>query len=513
MPPNAQSQNKRNLLIVVGLFVAAVFISIVWYIATHGILSVDGANEDKLSIVNLAGDLSETQEVKNGAVIAAGTYAVRNDVDGRLRTVTVTISGWLQTTKTTLDSLTNHPIQRIAAITDGVLIGQPGALYSYSTNEPTLTDIATHPANDPFGLNVSTTTLTRSLSQPQPLNSTSLVGLVTDNPGDTEGLSQLVRYDPTTNSYTKITEDSFRDREPVIITSQSLGGDGVLVFDKKDSSYTYYKNAQKKTINLETPAARNDGTPIVDINGNMLAVLSGNDYIPPGGDGESSATPTKDSVVTLYDLATGQKTTSFTLRTSNSISSISTSPEGAVAVIDDDQLWVYTKSGMLIAANPFTVTSQTFWRNSNDLYAVSADNNITRLSIDKRQLASVFTSSVLGVSSAHLAGNSLYFTSFNSRIPESTLPDGYVIDLSQSDPDKKTEEIINRLPIQNSEYQANIIGSTIYVVLATTTRDGINPVQYAATTAKLEADARKDLESKLGTKLLSTLTISVSTAN
>jgi len=511
MMPNLLQSPRKILFIVGGLFAAMILAAIVQYVATHGFVSVKNASGDKLSLININESLSDKQEVSNGAIVTSGTYAVRNDVDGRLRLANVTVPGWLQTAQITFDAPVNHPIKRVAALTNGALVGRVGSLRSYDSALPMLSELATHPTGDVFGLDVGNQPLSTQLYRPQLFNGTSLIGFVGGEEEGTEGAGPLATYDVTTGTVTKLTDNSFTPDDTQFFASRSPGNDGLLVYDKVFGTYTYYKNGVSSEIKLQTPAAFDDVVPILDINGDMLAVLSGENFVPSTSDGAPALE--KDSVVTLYSLTTGKKTSSYTIRKSNKISEIAVSKDGSVATIDNDLLWVYDKSGTLTLTNPFETTSQVFWRDNTNLYALSADNNVTRVDTQKKHLTSVFSAGTLGVSAAHIDGNMLYFTAFNNKNPVSSLPDGYVVDLGTTSNNRYSETVVNKLPLGNNDYQINVIDSTIVIELATTSREGTDPVLYDKEVAAKEVRARQALESAVGKEALGAYTVRVTTTN
>lgn len=469
-------------------FVVAVIILIVYGIASHGRLSISNIGDEELQIVNISkNSLGDETTIKNGAIVKSGLYAVRNDKSSDFRLANVTVPGWLQSVEVTYSSQKHAQIDRAAALTyENFLQTNSGKLISFTNTDGALQEYSEHNTGDAFGGKTTNHQLYGSLSSPVTTNDGNVIGVGMDGELSTysfdTGITTTIPLDKTLVMGDDTTGNLFRSKDS---SSTSIG-----VYTSTDNTVSLFTGNGKRVD--KTLSGNSHYTGNFDINNTDWAYITSDGKLNENDDNEvrsffiNISPYDKDSLVKI-DIGSAR-----------AVNEIAISPDSKhVAVIKNDQLWVYAVSSKkVVFVDMFTNPNQLFW-NKNNLYSVSVEGGIIRFNTDTMQSSNVLdnSSDKLNFTNILPLGSKIFLTAYTKN-NDSNLPDGYIVDLNKED-NGLTAKLSAVLPTKGSDYEASFLGSTIYIRPITYPSDE-TPEAYNERLENIKKKVISDLEKELG---------------
>jgi hypothetical protein len=242
------------------------------------------------------------------------------------------------------------------------------------------------------------------------------------------------------------------------------GNDALYVLNRDAGRITKVSASGVSTIVLPNSIkpASNATLPIVALNGEMLAVLSGNDFAYD----EDASQPTSASIVTLYSLKDFSKLKEINIGKRNDILGLSLSPDNSfVVAIGNSSLTSYEiksgKNGLSVPAVSIDANTPTWKDNTSFIYQEGV-GGVYMADLLAREAYSIIDNSILQIN--HITGainDKVYLTGsaassspvgeIDSRAESSS----YVIALNSSSnqaPDSSESSITRSLPHSSSNY-------------------------------------------------------------
>lgn len=449
-------KNRKKVLLLLGVGLLG---CLVLYAATHGRVVITNKGEDTLSITALeqSGVSLESKDIKNGAFVASGSYVVRNNESGQIRIAHIDVPRWFGAAKVKFDEIKTAKIERVAALTfENLAPADNGNLVSYTTTDGFISSYTTHQPGDAFGGKSDNSSLDTFLTSPVSLNDGRIAALTKENLGI---------YSFTTDKVIDIVPVESEVREnvvnmPKLQRSSDLNSNAFGVYQGMENKLTVVDDQNQIVTYDSIPKSSRAATFDLNRSGWVVARESRSAESSDTAEGEEERLPYE---VTVYNAQTKDRKT-IAIGLSDDVSHIALSPDAKyVAVTKSNYLWVYeVSSGQVVMVDPTSNVNQLFW-NKAKLYALTTEFGFTVFDSEKKQLLplSFNKDRNLAFSQAIPRGGSLYVTAYNTN-EESKLPDGYVINLSEAS-DGVTEVLSSVLPIKNDDFNANYLGSTIYV--------------------------------------------------
>ncbi|HEX8390340.1 MAG TPA: hypothetical protein VF597_02895, partial [Candidatus Saccharimonadales bacterium] len=486
--------DRRKLRLIIVAVVAVIILLCIYTAATHGRLVIRNLGDEEVSIVKITDkDIETTETISNGAFVGSGEYVVKNNKDSHERLITVRVENWFRTTSITYDELKTAATKRVAALTYEHLVPlTDGSFASYTDLNSYSDGYSLHPANDPFGGKVKDIAIMTTFASPVSLNDGRLVGVVDDTLSAYSFQTQKI----TPYSTIKIppAADDILVDPPSLQRSSDVGDQTIGILQVNDSKPLTMVTASG-TTNQYTVKGEGDLKEKFDINQAYAANLFESRKINDAKNNEAEDIPS-DYRVVVSELAT-QTSTTVSVGTAKSISAVTIDSSGEyIAVIKDDYLYIYHKDGSLVAANPFTVANQLFWRQGK-LYVLSTDVGISVFDPATTQLSpiSTSTSGTLSFSNAAIYSSGIYVTAYSKK-EDSKLPDGYVIDLAAASSQDEVK-LAENLPYEGTNFDMNYLNDTVYIRLDVFARDETTQT-FKDYLASVEYRAREKLKSLIG---------------
>jgi hypothetical protein len=498
--------NQQKIRIILVGFIGLCLLGIIYYVATHGRVSVTNLGSDTVSIVKInKQSRDDIVDVKNGSFLRSGEYVVRNQSAETDRMAFVEVKGWLRTTTVTYETVKAAQTSRVAGLTyENLFRSDTGALVSYSDLTDYTPGYTTHPVNDAFGARYSETPLEEELFSPVATNDGRILGY---HEGSLFSYSfKDQKLSPLGNG--SVSQPTREEAEaditlfPEIHRSSDMNSSAVGILQKTDKTLRVFKGSTETRY----PApVKNTRATVFDVNDKGFVYIDAASDVPEDAAAEHEEEPIRYTAK-LYDF-TSKQTRDVALADAIAVSHVALSPDGKyVASLHDGELWVYeVSSGRVVMANPFTPTNQLYWRGSK-LYALTNETGLNVYDTASSQMVSlnIGASDKLSFTNVIPQGSKLYVTAYNTN-QDSELPDGYVIDLEKAD-DGLTGILASKLPITGSSYDINYLGNTVFVRINYYPRNGNSP-EAAAQLERLKNQAASRLKQEFGNKTLSRLTI------
>ena len=487
----AASKIRLFSLLAIGLLI----VSIVYYFATHGRISLQNLEGQTASLTRVSDDnsIGEPEDIKSGAIVGSGQYVIRNDKTNLLRVATIQVPGWFQSATVTFSEPKTVEIERVTGLSyENLFPADNGTLVSYTDLGGSAVGFTTHSEGDVFGGKSIDSSFPETITAPAPNRNGQLIGIaqgaISAYSFKTNTFKALAPLGDTTNTgeeeYT-LKRSSDANSNTVVLykgasrTISVVDGDTVLTVKKIDRQFT----------------------SILDVNNTHWAAVDSR-----GTKGTVEDDETRAFGVTIGDHKTNN-TSYVELGLSRSVTDIALSPDSKyIAVIRNDQLWVYERvSKKVVIVNPYSQSNQLVW-NNNKLYALSTDAGVVMYDVKVNQITGVVRGDAAGLSFSRAVpiGTKLYVTAYNSKF-DSKLPDGYLIDLEKPS-SGITKSLAEKLPVKTDTYEVNYLRNTIYIRINTMISDEGTPA-YTARVERIKSEATQNLKQLLGENLLSKCTI------
>ncbi len=424
---------KKVALIVALLAVIASVGWGVWYWVSHGRIVVkapDGVKVKSISYCNcnpVCGSMTELQG--DSVAVTSGKYVVQVSLDDQTSYVAnVSVSGWLSSVTVTPRSHT-FSVSPVATSTGQSIlpIGD-----SYFTYDPEST-----------GQMVNGDRSWSEVIGALPVDDDRLLMLRQVSYDDSVTNSLASIYDSTTGEVTTIGETG----EPALAANTFYNNQNIYIIGHDNRKVIEVSVDGIKTITMpdDIKYAKYGDWPILTMNNELTAVLSGNDFVPLD-DGEPHR-GTKPTAVTLYntDGFSVKKTIDIGIR--SDITTLSLSPDNTkVAVIGERSIEVYgVNSGQLEFSTPSDGEGidSLFWKdNASFVYSLDM-GGVYLADLDRQEAYSIIDNDLLRITSlSGLIDDKVYLTAFPNQDGnvERTSPDGYTIDLTAEVTNPLTED-------------------------------------------------------------------------
>lgn len=484
-------QSRRLRLITIGFGLILLGL-LVFYIATHGRLSLSNQSGAMISVVKVRGNqtLEPLTDIKNGAFLSSGTYMVQNNSNGSQRVATVKVPGWLQEASITYQSTPTASIEKRAALTyENFFATEQGELLSFTDINDYLSGYTTHNPADAFGGRYTDIPLATDLYSP-----------VVSAKGTIIGFSEQTvnEYSPSTKLYTPLlTLETEADTEisgSIRLQRSSNVESGTVGLYEEGSKKLTLLDASGKTQSYKDVDMGNTGV-IYDVTDTAWVTVK-NTRTAERSEKLKDEERKVPYVLTVFTRGSKAINT-IDIGQATSVGAVALSTDGKhVAVEKDAQLWVYeTSSGQVVMVNAFTNTNRLLWY-KDKLYSLSTDRGISVFDTTSKQLLTVGLGGDDNLSFSNVIpiGTKLFFTAYSIN-QSSKLPNGYVLDLTGS-AEKSSDELAKRLPYSTDQYDINYLGKTVYIRINLYSRSGDTPEFIA----RVEA-VKKEAENQLKTLL------------
>lgn len=443
--------------IIIGVLVVILFI-VAWFFSTHGFIVVESLKNGEII------SYSQTEEKlitnlfssdKNRTFVSAGDYMVQvPSQDGGIYIKKISVPGFLSSiTVSKPASLPKTDV--IGRQTLVNLATKGGGVVSYSS--------------DSHVLQVDSTNITGSLEkqyidqqlslfeQQVQISSSVIAGVIKVETG-----YQPVAYNLTTGDISYFPFIESTDKSVTISASQTA----FTSFNKKVSTVTVYnpdKPDNTRTIVLESSqhVTNQNGTPIYSYENNVIATLTGDDFINRG-DGESK---TSNHSLLLLNISTKKQLKSIDLG-DTPITNISLSQDTKHLYIQSQQsaIILNTSTGEQELALPFAI-NQFKWIDSNQFVFLAGQQGVFVGDISSKSAQTLIPYSIARPTSLSFVDKgSVYFTAYTAKTNGVDNPDAYRTVVSKPATDL-SQKVLKTFPHQGDGYYVDYINGEITIQL------------------------------------------------
>lgn len=475
---------KRKIISWSLIGVGAIFvISTLWFVATHGIVSISKADKGGEYLLSKVGERAVINASNaNWKIVPSGTYTASYTGSDARTIKNFDVPNFMQVTKVTFGKAEQKRVERVAAGSLNQLIrGSDGRIYSTNITGQTGSLMA-HAANDPTGLSAEVRELPPSLFQ-EVINNKLVFFTGKTNSG--EYLSPAV-YDAASGRVALIPGEEFTGESLAGIIRPSVPNTdtfGVYALDGNNYALTVYSGMKVITRYAGLSGVANgygDGSPkLIGVTDKYTAIGYGDDFsgaladiVGTGTNGNGTAKATKDFTVKVYDNSSKKEVSAVNIGKTNAVSTLQISGNGkSLAVVDNNVLKVIdaSSSKVLYRYTMAGITSMA-WLDNQRLLFGSTVNGIYELNVQQKSATTLFAPDTVRVNTINITGNQLLVTGFSqSGGSGSAVPDGYAVYL-----DQKTDNgnaLIRKLPYSGDTFKAASLNGTIYA--ASTSREPI----------------------------------------
>lgn len=498
----------RNVRLAIAVIVITLFAACIFYLATHGRVSVTNPSGNTLTAVKVLSDgaYSEPVQIKNGAFLSSGSYVIDNGSQSSRRLAHVDIARWLSTTSITYEKAVQAKTTKLASLTyENFFLSDAGIMTSFTDLNGSVIGYTQHPDNDAFGGSYTDTSFEDELISPVITKDGTMLGI-------NQHSTKLGTYsfktkqfaemsDVTINAPGRVELEKDSTLEPKLQRSSDINSGAVGLYEKKSGSLRILEQGENtRVINTKI---HNDRSVVFDVNDVSWAIIEVSDL-------ETDTTNTKDEDITLgYKATIGYtgktEAVSVPLGRGQTISSIALSPDGKhLAAIKDGTLWIYNvDSKKPVMVEPLSMTNKLLW-NKDSLYTLTSDTGLNVFNTKSQQLISVdMPTQSLSFTDVQPVGTSLYVTAYNEK-DNSKLPNGFAIDLG-AEASSVTAMLAKNLPYKTSQYSINYLGNTVYIRSEIFPR--ANDLESQKTQQAVRTAAEKKLRELLGEDVIKQVTI------
>lgn len=465
--PLTQKQTRYMILGIV-LILACLGL---YYIGTHGRLTVSNLGDKEITLTTLQGEglVTDSSIIRSGAFVKSGEYVLSNKTEGYSRLARVTVRGWLANTTIELEPMKSANINRAAALTyENFFQADDQTLVSLTSLSNFASGYTIHKNDDAFGSEYTDVAFPSVLQTVGITKSGQLLGL------DSE--SRIQTYSFGTKTFTplkSIAEDvnpkehnDSHDEEspltPTIKRSSNTTSDVAGAYVPRSRSLHIVNSQSRQTQKVTLPLSPSDSATFDTTDKKYVYVESPIETEERSNDPhDEERNQTYKATVRTLD---GNERTTVELGKAKDIADIALSPSGEyLAVIKDSRLWVYkTSDGSVAIADLLHPTTQLFW-NDSKLYRMTVEQGLGVFDTATQQLVPIKMSGFgsLAYSIATPIGSKIYLSAFNKN-EDSELADGYIIDLDSKDT-QITEKLSKQLPYRSNSYEITYLNNTIYI--------------------------------------------------
>jgi len=420
---HAKTILRVALFVAMGL-VAALAVWAVLFWINNGRIAVktpDGTKVKSLSYCALQCTNLTTAENTDATTAPKGEYVVHVTLDNNTNYVAnVTVKGFLATTTVNAKSY-KFNLSAVATKGNQHIVPVGSGLLAYDSD-----DI-------PTAINTSIGLASRPLAAAAYVDSQHTLLLY----GTTSRAEALTEKAVATlyNQASNVTTELGAIDDTVSSSNVQYGKDALYVLSATNRRITKISASGISYISIPTSVsyAVNGDLPILAVNGDTIAVLSGNDFASD----EDSVGATNPSVVTVYSVDGFTKKGEFAVGKRNDILGLSLSPDNkSVVVIGNSDLSAYTiATGQSILNTPaVSVDSNALvWKDDNSYVYQAGVSGLYVADLKTQEAYSVIDSSLLRVD--YISGvvdNKVYLTASvtGNEAGARTESNGYIVDLN-----------------------------------------------------------------------------------
>lgn len=425
---------KKVTLIVLMLMVVVTVGWMIYYWISHGRIVVnvpDGVSVKGVSYCNcnpVCGSMTETES--SSVAVESGNYVVQVLLDNNTSYIAnVSVGGWLSSAAVTPKTHT-FSVSPVATNTNEYILPVGDSYFTYSLEST--------------GRMVNSDQLWSQVVGAQHIDRDRLLIVQQQTSHEAALAGSLVRvYDSKTGTTTIVGQSE----ESATRASVLYGNDAMYILGRDNRKVVKVSSDNMTDISIPDGVAyaKLDDWPIMTINDELAAVLSGNDFVPLD-DGESRR-GTKPSVITLYDTDGFSVKKSIDIGVRSDIMNLSLSPDNKkIAVVGERSIEVYgADSAKLEFSTPISSggTDSLFWRdNTSFIYSLDM-GGIYLADLGRQEAYSIIDNDLLRITSlSGLVDGKVYLTAFPNKEGnvEKTSPDGYIIDLTTEIAGPSTED-------------------------------------------------------------------------
>ncbi len=460
----------KRAVISVGLIV---LVGTLWFIATHGVLKVDTDIKGQYTYRKISDDETE-KSVSSSSwnFVASGQHEVEFKTAEDMHIIKqVEVPTFLRWATVSFAQVTQRRVEKVASSTlEHIMLGRGDAIVSTNTTRQTQTFLV-HSPDDPTGLNADTRNAPPLVEQAI-ISNNQLITLAADISGGTieQTPYSLQVLDFTRNTTKTVKKDYVL---PALVRPSSAHNNVYGVFQGDDGklSLDVYDGTELRTTfrNLSGAAEGDEGFKVAAISKEFIAVGYGQSYTTPADtdehsiDADQQKEAEQDYIIRIYDLQTGREVRSINIGRISAVASIQLTDDGKyVSVVRQKGLKVYDtfKSTQVFSYdNSFVMSPQ--WLNNERLLFGTADNGLYEIDVKTRTASTLFSTTMLRISTFSVVANEVLFTAYSNRpTADSPTPDGYTVFLDREAADDNA--LIKKLPYQDEQIKLAALRNTIY---------------------------------------------------
>lgn len=444
-----------------------------WFVATHGVLRVNGFSEDgEYTLRHIGDEPAQTSSHKTSwKIVASGEYSLHYNAQTAQVVKYVNVPNFLRSVTAAFGEVpAPRKTERVAiGALDRLGQGPGDQLISVNVSSE-LGNIFIHPADDPVGYKVGVRSLPE-VGSSAIVSGNQMITLVSENEIDLRPTIYLFA-NPTTplkanqnysgNSIITLLPSSVANTNLFGVHQTNNASVSIDIFDGPTRKYHFE--------NMPKVAEGGDGKAIA-ISEEYIAVGIGEDYSGQVHDNPDQQPVTSDYVVRFYNTKSLKQEGEINLGKTSGVSSIQLSKDGTyVSVVSDGILRVFDrKSSKIVFAYDDIQIGASLWRDDTRLIFNSPDNGLFQLAANESTASTLLLASSLSVSDFSITGDALLFTAFSDNVRSSS-PDGYRVNLTQ--PTANNNDILSVLPYRDGSMRLANLGGTIYATLGESTTVG-----------------------------------------
>lgn len=448
-------------------FSLALVLVFVWYAATHGTINISNYDGTYQLVDDATGKVTE-RKTDSFTSIKTGDYTIRIVNPDSQYMQQVTVPRFLQAAKIEVPEDLQRSVSRVAIkALERILPAKNGSFVSFNvTQRQNL--LLQHFVDDPVGLKAKPMTI--------PLTSS----VVESSNGRLIGFSPVLQsgsdLTPTIYNFSVDTAPQRADtiysdaNEPVLIPSSTTNNDvfGVLIRVSDNQQLDIFEGTKKinSLKDIKDASQTTDGGLLVGLSKNYVVIGKGGSFLQGDTTQEATEPDTSEKQLTLtvYRISDMKEVSRIQTDGLHAISAINITDNGQyVSLLGDQDISIYdTRDANLHYRFNSLFATNVVWLTDDKLIFDSVNNGLFLMDVAKRSSQTLFAAKNFRFSSFSVVGNKVLFTAYSNLSNEkSTLADGYSVDLNTTS--KSGNELVNKLPYQDSRIKATSLNNKIYI--------------------------------------------------
>lgn len=429
-----------------------VFLFTLWFIGTHGLLTVTNQHKETPIVYGTFNDnleFSAASTNRSTQLVPANNYTIQTQMkNGAPYLKNASVSGFLATLAVDTPDREAY-VETIVRSTYTNLALKNNTLISWNENG-TINDIS---KSDEVSFSRFP-----AFSQVIQLNNHILGGIIT-----ADDSSRLVLYNTTTGE-----SNILASLKTSSVPSLRPESGGFSVFNQDKGSFHFYnlKASTANTVaNFNAPISLYNEQPLYSYNGSKLAVITGGSF-SDSNDDNNTYLSSADLALNILTASNKKQSTSINLHRSQ-VRNIMLSPKGGyIAVITNQSFAIYsTVSAERVISIPYVV-NQFLWNGDNEFVFSTTDKGVFSGSIKNREVWGLLPYQLLRPTRlSFIDNNSLYLTGYSSLNEATKAPDAYRLSLQKTSNDTE-RKIFRAFPHSGDGYQADYIDKKVIIKLS-----------------------------------------------